>query len=431
QMRRMRDRQPQKYRFMKMPPASISSIDEVDDTVLIPRGFKKNLINLASSYDREITFHDDTLLFPREPDTILNESLILKDYQRAGLSALTLNREGVVVAPCGGGKTVLGIATICTLAQPTLVLVHTTDLMHQWQGELASKAIIPKGVGQWGGGVKKRGRVVVGMVQTLIRMPVSELCSFLGQFGCVILDECHHCPADTFLAIVNMCQASYRIGLTATPKRKDGLEFLMTDTIGPILTEITDDDLEAEGRSQSCEVNDIHTTFFTRYTADEWTNLITEMVNDGDRNRLIVTNVLKSWNDGLFPLVLSDRVAHCHQLAESLRSSGMNAQLMTGSTPKELRRQVVQHARDGLVDCIVATKVADEGLDIDTLSAIHLTAPTANEPKIKQRIGRIRRPLPGKRSVVYDYIDERVASCARMARVRKRLYRKWGFKLNS
>jgi len=83
-------------------------------------------------------------------------------------------------------------------------------------------------------------------------------------------------------------------------------------------------------------------------------------------------------------------------------------------------------ARDQLIDAIVATQVADEGLDIPTLTCLHLTVPTANRGKLQQRIGRIRRPKD-KPSVLYDYTDSRVSSCARMFRARKRLYNEWGF----
>ena len=259
-------------------------------------------------------------------------------------------------------------------------------------------------------------------------MPAVELKQFLDNFGYVLLDEAHHCPATTFMSVMNLSSAAYRHGLTATPERKDGLEFLMGDTIGPLLTEITDNELLAEGRSQQCQVVEIPSTFYTKHTADEWTKLIAALVTDRDRNRLIIRNVLHCWNNGHFPLVLSDRVGHCRELCNELKAGGMNAQLMTGDVPKNIRKQIKEMSNDGLVDCIVATKVADEGLDIPSLSAIHLTCPSANEPKTKQRIGRIRRPMEGKGdSIVYDYVDMRVKSCLRMAKERKRMYKKWGF----
>jgi len=427
QMKRMADRQPHKYRYTKLPPATVSSFEEDEHTVYIPRGYRSELLDLAEKHSQDVKFHDETVCFERDLGIELSPDLTLKDYQRKGLGKLVMNKEGVLVAPCGGGKTVAGIGIICTLKQPTLVLVHTMELLDQWQGELASKALLPSPVGQWGGGVKQRENVTVATIQTLVRMAPPELRTFLDHFGCVILDEAHHCPADTFLGVINLCAARYRFGLTATPKRKDGLEFLMLDTIGPLLAEITDQELQAEGRSQTCIVREVHTSFYTRYTADEWAHLLREMVGDADRNNLIVQQVVGTWNDGHFPLVLSDRVGHCKQIVRALQANGMNAQLLVGEVPKHRRNMIIAEARAGLVDAIVATKVADEGLDVPALSCVHLTTPTANEPKTQQKIGRIRRPLEGKTSLIVDYVDPRVSAMIRMAKERKKMYRRWGF----
>lgn len=427
QMKRMRDRQQYKFKYVTLPPATISSFEEDESTIYLPRGFKRELIDLAKRHNQDINFFDETVSFERDSGMMLQPSIELKDYQRKGLGKMVMSREGVLVAPCGGGKTVTGIGIITTLKQPTLVLTHTNDLVLQWHRELAEKALIPGGIGQWAGGKKKGGQVTVATVQSLVRLPVDELRSFLDTFGCIILDEAHHCPADTFIGIINLCSAKYRFGLTATPKRKDGLEFLMTDTIGPIIAEISDSELQAEGRSQNCLVKVISTTFYSHHTADEWNELMNELCNDNDRNRAIVDSIVQTWQAGHFPLVLSDRVTHCRYLMQELCKNGMNAQLLIGDISKNQRERIVQNAKANLVDAIVATKVADEGLDIPNLSCVHLTTPTANEAKTQQRIGRIRRPMQGKVSLVVDYVDVRVAACLRMAKARRQLYRRWGF----
>ena len=411
---------------MKLPPSTVCSFEEDHTTVYVPRGFRKQLIESAAKYGQSIKFFDETISFPMDPD-IQMTGVTFKDYQKKGLGKLVIAREGVLVAPCGGGKTVTGIGVLTTLKQPTLVLVHTTDLMSQWQRELADKALIPGGVGQWGAGKRQRSQVTIATIQTLIKMPPPELRDLFAHFGCVILDEAHHCPADTFLAIVNLCPAKYRFGLTATPKRKDGLEFLMTDTIGPLLAEVTDADLKSEGRSQNCTVRFIPTMFYTHHTADEWTSLLKELTTDTDRNNLIIRNIQKTFEEGHFPLVLSDRVEHCHWICQQLMKLGMNAQVLIGSVSKAIRERIIVDARNNLVDVLIATSVADEGLDIPNLSCIHLTCPTANDSKTQQRIGRIRRPKEGKVSLVCDYHDLRVASCLRMAKARKSMYRRWGF----
>jgi len=427
QMKMLQYRQPQKYQYLKLPPATITSFDEAGNTLYVPRGFKDRLAELAVAHECEVDWRDATIAFERISDINLSDDITLKDYQRRGLGAMVMKGSGVLIAPCGGGKTVTGIGILTTLKQPTLILVHTNDLLTQWRSELASKAQLPFSPGQWGGGNKDLQSVTVATIQTLIRANPQELRELLSKFGCVILDEAHHCPADTFMGVMNMSPSKYRFGLTATPERKDGLEELMYRVIGPVRAEITDSDLVAEGRSQLCDVVDINTSFYTRFGADEWTKLLAELVKDGDRNRLIVSKVVEDWQDGQFPLVLSDRVGHCRQLQQMLKQHGMNAQLLVGDVNRKQRESIVNHAKDGLVDAIIATKVADEGLDIPNLSSIHLVSPTANKAKTQQRIGRIRRPMPNKRSIVFDYIDVRVPSLARMAKQRRSMYKRWGF----
>lgn len=426
-MRGMANSNNPRFRYIKLPPATVSSFEDDGKTVYIPRGFKCELIEIAHNFGVKIIFYDETISFDRNPLIRMKDEVQLTLYQKKAVGQLSMSKEGILTAPCGGGKTVTGIAVITSLKQPTLVVVHTTDLIEQWKREIVDKCNLPFLPGQFGGGEHVISDITVATVQTLIRMKMNDLRSFLDRFGCIILDEAHHCPADTFISILNLSKSKFRFGLTATPKRKDGLEFLMTDTIGPIVSEISDADLQLAGRSQSCVVRELHTSFYTRYTAAEWAKLLSEMVNDHDRNLLIIRQILKTWNDGHFPLVLSDRVGHCKFIESELRRHGMNVQTLIGEIPKIKRSQIISDAKGGLVDAIVATKVADEGLDIPNLSCIHLVTPTADQSKLQQRIGRIRRPIEGKVALVVDYIDARVANCIRMYRQRKSLYKRWGF----
>ena len=426
QMKRMKDRNPQKYQYTKLPPATISSFEEDGGSLYLPRGFKSDLIQMVGEHGQTIEFYDESIAFQMQPMSLADD-ITLTHYQKRGVGQMVMAKSGVLSAPCGGGKTVTGIGIMVALRQPTLILVHTHDLLSQWRRELAAKAVLHSPIGQWADGVKRREHVTVATVQTLTRASVPDLVEFLSHFGCVILDEAHHCPAETFLAVMNLCAARYRFGLTATPKRKDGLEFLMFDTIGPVMSEITDVDLEKAGRSQSCVVQEVLTTFYSRHTADEWNPLLAEMTTDQDRNRLIVETVVAGWHAEEFPLILSQRVGHCRELQSMLQAHGMNVELLVGAVAKPQRERIVERAKAGLIDAIVATKVADEGLDIPNLSSLHLTTPSGNEAKLQQQTGRIRRPLEGKVSVIYDYVDPRISAMVRMAQARRRFYKRWGF----
>lgn len=426
-MKRMKDKNPYRMANMVLPPATISSYEEDDSTFYVPRGFKKQLITIIDSFSRTIQWHDETVHFERDSGMCLRENITLKQYQRSSLGRMILNGGGVLVAPCGAGKTVIGVAIISTLKQPTLILVHTNDLLIQWRRELAEKSILPGGLGVYCGTEKQRGQAIVATIQSIVRLQPSQLRQWLAQFGCIILDEAHHCPADTFMSVVNMSSSKYRFGLTATPERKDGLSFLLYDVIGPIAAEITDYDLQNEGRSQSCSVRYQTTSFFSRKTVDQWTSLITDLINDKERNSLIISQVKKDFMDGHFPLVISERSAHCKVLVELLRKEGVSAQLLIGEIDKGIRSRIIEEARNNHIDVIVATKIADEGLDIPQLSCLHMVTPTSNQAKVQQRVGRIRRPIEGKKSLVVDYQDVRVPGLLRMSTDRKRLFKRWGF----
>ena len=119
QMKRMRDRN-HRMRFSKLPPQTITSFEEDENTVYIPRGFKADLIEIAERHEQQVQFFDETIAYERDPGMQLSPALVLKDYQKKGVGALVLNKGGVLVAPCGGGKTVAGIAIITALKQPTI-----------------------------------------------------------------------------------------------------------------------------------------------------------------------------------------------------------------------------------------------------------------------------------------------------------------------
>lgn len=426
-MKRMMNRNPNKFQNVKLPPAVITSYEDDGNTVYLPRGYKNRLVEIAQQYSTRIEFYDERVSYEPDQSMMLVDTLKLKNYQRRAISKVALKTHGILVAPCGAGKTVMGVALMVLLRQPTLILVHTNDLLTQWRRELAEKSLFSGGIGVWGGGEFMQGQVVVATIQTLVNQQPNDLRKWMEQFGLVILDEAHHCPAATFMQVMNLCPAKYRVGLTATPNRKDGLEFLMTDVIGDIAAEITDTELVNENRSQSCEVREVVTSFFSKKTVDQWTFLLRDVCSDLERNARIVDQIHEDWLAGHTILALSERVPHCREIAGMLERKGMSVGILVGETPKNIREQIVERTKQGLIDVIVATKVADEGLDIPNLSCLHLMTPSSNQAKLQQRVGRIRRPMEGKVSVVVDYQDLRHAGLLRMARDRKSCYRRWGF----
>jgi superfamily II DNA or RNA helicase len=138
------------------------------------------------------------------------------------------------VLPTGSGKTKTALGAIARLRTPTLILVGARDLADQWRGQVRETLGVEPGL--VAGGSKTVKPVTIGMVQSLARMPVEERGALFKQFGFLIIDEVHHAPSVLYRDIVNHCPAKYRLGLTATPDREDGLSPLLELFVGQVLS---------------------------------------------------------------------------------------------------------------------------------------------------------------------------------------------------
>jgi len=157
--------------------------------------------------------------------------------QKVALADLLAHDTGVLHAPPGFGKTVTAAAIIAKRDCSTLIIVHTTALLRQWQSRLAEFLVVElKEIGTLGGGRKRRltGSLDIAGVRSLARLDDTELAGVLGKYGQIIVDECHHAGAATHTRVLEAAQAKYVLGLSATPKRRDGLEPIVFMYCGPV-----------------------------------------------------------------------------------------------------------------------------------------------------------------------------------------------------
>lgn len=348
----------------------------------------------------------------------------LRDYQKDALAAWRDKQDGIIVAPCGAGKTTIGMGAIESLDTKALVLVHTKDLADQWMTRCeeqigVSASLVGSGTND------DSSSVVIALFQSLATREFRELMQWGKQFGLVIIDEAHHVPADTFAAVMMAMPARYRLGLTATPNRPDGLTPILHWHLGPTCWEITNEHLISMGLIMAPRIE----WLFTGWNIEqhlEWSALVTRMAEDPDRNQLILERVKELVQDGRQVLVLSGRVNHCLSLAESLQEDGIEAAPLVGKMTKKARAEVIEAARNGTMSVITATTIADEGLDIPNLEAVVLTTPTKSKGRIQQRIGRVMRICENKsQPIVVDLVDGSYPA-RQMAKNRSRLYRSLG-----
>jgi superfamily II DNA or RNA helicase len=380
-------------------PQQISLFSENGDFLYFPRG----LISQVREINPGLEIADQTISNPVQ----FNPSkIILKEFQIPAVEQILQRNQGLLVAPPGSGKTICGIESIVKRVQKSLVLVHTKDLLQQWVERFQEFTDIQPGAIQEGEFDIKD--VTIGMVQSLNK-PLDK--DFVNQFGLVLLDECHHCPAFTFQKLINQFPAQFRYGLTATPNRRDGLSFVLTGVIGNVIHEIKRDDLFQNGEIMEPFVKVAHTNFYLP-DVQNYGAMITALTEDEERNELILKFVAEEAKAGHSCLVLSERIDHVHALWEQfcLEYQDLPSVGITSRSTKKMRDAALREMSQGKFRVLFSTKLADEGLDIPRLDRLFLTCPIRSVNKVNQQIGRILRKFPGKQdAVVFDFRDSLVS----------------------
>jgi superfamily II DNA or RNA helicase len=386
-----------------------------DGAVSVPRGARPDVV--AALAGLPVTFVDRTVL-PAASIPDLNGRL--RDYQEAAVAAATMAREGVIQAPTGSGKTVVAAALAARLKTPTLILVHTSVLLEQTAERIRDFLGIEPG--RVGGGSESWDTVTVAMVQTLLRR---DLAPVRDRFGLVILDEAHHCPAETFKSVVQRFAARYRIGLTATPTRKDRLHPVLFDVVGPIMHRVAPRTLVAAGSIAPSEVVEVITGFKGVFR-NNYGALINRLVRDPARNALILDAVVA--HRGARALVLSERVRHCEALTAALVARGIPAEVLTGKMSRDARDAVLARFVEGRTEVLVSTPaMVGEGFDLPAIETVFLTVPNGNVAKTTQVLGRALRPHAGKLAGrIVDFVDAEVSLLANQYKRRARVYRGFG-----
>ncbi|MBP3388615.1 MAG: DEAD/DEAH box helicase, partial [Clostridia bacterium] len=353
------------------------------------------------------------------------------------------------------GKTQTALQIAAEIGLPTLWITHTRDLLTQAKDRALDNM---PGIctGEISEGCVAVGRdITFATVQTLVGC-VDEESIARDRFGLVIVDECHRVCVSAesvgqFQRCINYFSARYKIGLTATPHRADGLIDGMFRVIGGTIYELQKDlrsgcFIGRIGGQEVCRVpveqfqtpvtvQVIHTGYNIRGRAELfdpdggtviYSRLITSLGEDDTRERITVDLLLEE--RGHYTLVLSDRVEHLERMREALRRRGeRSAAVLTGKTKKVDRDRFLRQMRDGDLHYLFSSyKLAKEGLDIPRLDRLVLASPNKDEAIIVQSLGRIQRPFPGKeRGIVYDLVDD-VGVLQGMARKRLRIYRENG-----
>ncbi|WPD22407.1 MAG: DEAD/DEAH box helicase [Candidatus Electrothrix scaldis] len=389
-------------------------------SLVFPRGFGNRAVLLCRRFMGE----DPVLIDQRRKVAPINCEFLgeLRPYQEEAVQAFAGHSFGVLEAGTGSGKTVMALKIIAERKQPTIILVHSRELLEQWMERIA--AFLNIRAGQAGGGRYDPRPVTVAIVNTAR----NRLDDLVPRFGQLIVDECHRVPSTLFTDVVSGFDTYYMLGLSATAFRREmGMTKLIYSYMGDRVHAVDPGLLAETGAVVRPDLIQHETEFFAPYSG-EYPKLIKALTLDLKRNQQIVGDVvamIQQGNEGTI-LLVSDRVAHCQALLNSLQQEGIIAEMLTGSISLNARADIVRRVQKGEVQVLLSTlQLISEGFDCPGLATLVLATPIRFEGRLLQVVGRIMRPAEGKKALVIDYVDGKVGVLLRSGLARADIFARW------
>ena len=318
----------------------------------------------------------------------------LRPYQSQAADSFWHGGSGVVVLPCGAGKTIVGAAAMARASATTLILVTNTVSARQWRDELVKRtSLTPEEIGEYSGAKKEIRPVTIATYQVITTKrggvhPHLELFD-ARDWGLIIYDEVHLLPAPVFRMTADL-QARRRLGLTATLVREDGREGDVFSLIGPKRFDAPWKDIEAQGYIAPADCIEVRVTLTE---AERMTYAVAEadvkyrLAATADSKSEVVVDLVAK-HRGMPTLVIGQYVDQLDDLAERL-----GAPLIKGDTTVRQREKLYEAFRSGEIDLLVVSKVANFSVDLPTAQlAIQVSGAFGSRQEEAQRLGRILRP---------------------------------------
>jgi len=331
----------------------------------------------------------------------------LRPYQQQAIDGFFHGGSGVVVLPCGAGKTIVGAGAMAKSSTTTLILVTNTVSARQWRDELVKRTTLTEDeIGEYSGARKEIRPVTIATYQVLTtkRKGVYTHLELLDarDWGLVVYDEVHLLPAPIFRMTADL-QARRRLGLTATLVREDGREDEVFSLIGPKRFDAPWKDIEAQGYIAPADCIEVRLTLPDHermaYATAEPEDKYRLAATAAGKNRVVEQLVAKHTDDQV--LVIGQYLDQLHELAEHL-----DADLITGETRVSERQRLFDAFRNGEIHKLVVSKVANFSIDLPEASvAIQVSGSFGSRQEEAQRLGRIMRPKSdGKTAHFYTVV---------------------------
>ncbi len=353
----------------------------------------------------------------------------LRTYQREAAESFWHGGSGVVVLPCGAGKTIVGAAAMAHAQATTLILVTNTVAARQWKEELIRRtSLTEEEIGEYSGATKQIRPVTIATYQVMTTRR-KGIYSHLELFdardwGLVVYDEVHLLPAPIFRMTANL-QARRRIGLTATLIREDGREGDVFSLIGPKRYDAPWKDIESQGWIAPADCIEV------RVTLPEGERFAYATAEPDERYRLASCTAVKTRlveqlvkkHAGEPTLVIGQYIDQLDEIAERL-----GAPLIKGETPVEERERLYNAFRSGEVELLVVSKVANFSIDLPSAAvAIQVSGSFGSRQEEAQRLGRLLRPKADGASARFYALVSRDTVDADFAQNRQRFLAEQGY----
>ncbi len=411
-------------------PAELRFWREAGGVLHLPRGAVSRVRRVAEAHGVRLTWRDEreaggdfyARAIAHRPASREADGGALRWYQTEAIARAMDRQCGIIRAPTGSGKTTIALGLVAAVRVPTLVVVWSGALFDQWVQRLRDElGLRADEIGRYGAGHDQVRPVTVAMQQKLWRGMSRD---FVARWGMVVIDEVQRAPARTFAEVVGQIPAKYRIGISADETRPDGLEAVTYDVFGPLVYEVSRDDLIADGSVRDVEIRVVPTEFRADWYRDQLARrqipdikrLLDEMEADDARNELVAEVMQGEVREGRQVAMVASRVAICRRVDAALAARRVGSGVAVGEDGAAAGEAIARLKSGELRALCASIQLFGTGVDVPALSRGVLATPIGSN---RQLFGQVRGRLsrPGEPAVLYVLWDRHVYSANMLRRL--------------